>query len=104
MLLHVNPEVEPGSLLMKEVLQGIEYMINGQLGLLMATFKGETVITEPEFSQNYSSTWDLMSRWAPSVVMQNLCMQPVYADIRWNDETQRIVHGGPIGTRPQPLS
>lgn len=88
--LHIDPGVEPDSLLMKEIRQGIIYMINGQLGLLLATFRGEIFITERDYEENYANTWDLMSRWAPAVVIDNLQLEPVVAGAYWDDAEGRI--------------
>lgn len=74
--LHIDPAVKDDPILAMEVHQGIVYTVNGQLGLYKATLLGDYPITKEEFMRNYTSTWDLMARWIPAVVLEHISQQP----------------------------
>jgi AcrR family transcriptional regulator len=89
--LHINLSVDRSSLKMKEIRQGIIYTVNGQMGLFKSMLRGNIPVTHDEYQQNYANVWDLMSRWTPAIVLDNLNLTPVYKEIRWDRNLERIV-------------
>lgn len=91
LVLHIDRSVDPDSILMKEIRQGIVYSLSGQMGLYTSTFRDKFPITREEYESNYACVWNLMARWMPAVVLEHLDPHPGVPSAHWDNKLERII-------------
>ncbi len=74
---HIRSDIAQDSFLMKEIRLGVNYMVGGQIMMLKEFLKGTPPVTNVEYERYFTNEWEMMKRFAPAVVTDNVSEMPV---------------------------